>query len=139
MELYIDVLVSAIYQHESAVGIHMSPPSWASLPPPTPSHPSRLSQNTWLSPLLHTANSHQLSVLHMGMFMFKCCSLSLSHPLLPHCVHKSVLCVCVSIAISFLIVVICAFFLSLLVLIEVCRFLIVIDFCHFCYSFLFCI
>ena len=39
-------MVSAIYQRESATGIHRSPPSWTSLPPPTPSHPSRFSQST---------------------------------------------------------------------------------------------
>ena len=39
--------MSATNQHESAVGIHMSPPSWTSLPPPAPSHPSRL-KNTIL-------------------------------------------------------------------------------------------
>ena len=38
------MLVSAIHQHESAIGIHMFHPSWASLPPRTPSHTSRLSQ-----------------------------------------------------------------------------------------------
>ena len=32
-------------QHKSATDLHMSPPSWTSLPPPTPSHPSRLSQS----------------------------------------------------------------------------------------------
>ena len=31
--LYNTVLVSTIYWHDSAVGIHMSPPSWTSLPP----------------------------------------------------------------------------------------------------------
>ena len=36
--LYNPVLVSAIHQHESATGIHMSPPSWPSLLPPTTSH-----------------------------------------------------------------------------------------------------
>ena len=41
------MLVSAIKQHESIIGIHMSPPSWASLPPSTPSFPSRVSW--WLS------------------------------------------------------------------------------------------
>ena len=40
------MLVSAIHQHESVIVIHMSPPSWTSLWPPTPSHPSRLSQST---------------------------------------------------------------------------------------------
>ena len=55
------ILVSAVCQDESAVGTHMSPPSWTSLPSPTPSHPSRLSQSiqfesslnlTWPQPLL---------------------------------------------------------------------------------------
>ena len=36
----------AINQHESTIGIHMSPPSWTCLPSPPTSHPSRLSQNT---------------------------------------------------------------------------------------------
>ena len=37
--LYNIVLVSAIYEHESAIGIRISFPSWTSLLPPTPSHP----------------------------------------------------------------------------------------------------
>ena len=44
--LYNVVLVPAIHQHESAIGIHMCPPSYTSLPPPSLSHPSRLSQST---------------------------------------------------------------------------------------------
>ena len=39
------VLVSSIHKHESVIGIHMSPPSWTSIPPPTPLHPSKLSQS----------------------------------------------------------------------------------------------
>ena len=39
-------LVSATHPYESAIGIHMPPPSWTSLPSPTPSHPSRFSQST---------------------------------------------------------------------------------------------
>ena len=49
--LYNIVLVSAIHQHESAVDIRMSPPSEASLSPPTPSHSSKLSQSPSLSSL----------------------------------------------------------------------------------------
>lgn len=50
--------VSAIHQHKSAVGIHMSPPSsLPSFPSPTPYHPSRLSQSTSLNSLSDTANS----------------------------------------------------------------------------------
>ena len=36
--LYNIVLISAMHQHESAIGIHISPPSWTSLSPPTTSH-----------------------------------------------------------------------------------------------------
>ena len=69
------VLVSAIHQHESAIGILMSPPSWTSLPPSTPSQCSRLLQSTGLSSLNHTANSHWLSILYMVLYMFPCYSL----------------------------------------------------------------
>lgn len=41
-----------------------------SLPSPTPSHPSSLSQSTGLNFLCHIANSHLLSLLHMAMYMF---------------------------------------------------------------------
>ena len=39
------MLVSAIQHHESAIGIHISLPSWASLPPHSPANPSRSSQS----------------------------------------------------------------------------------------------
>ena len=41
----------------------MSPLSWASLPPPTPSHPCWLSQSTGLSSLCVTANFSLLSIV----------------------------------------------------------------------------
>ena len=38
----------------------------------------------WLTLKLdHTANSHWLSILHMVLYMFPCCSLNSSHPPLP--------------------------------------------------------
>ena len=40
------MMASAIYQHESAIGIHMPPPSKTSLPSRPSSHPSGLSQST---------------------------------------------------------------------------------------------
>ena len=77
------MLVSAILQHESAVSINMSPPSWTSFLPPTPSYPSRLSESTRLSYLCYPTTSHQLSILSVVMYMFQCYSLNSSHPLLP--------------------------------------------------------
>ena len=72
------------HPHESAIGIHMSPPSWTSLPPPSPAHPTRLSQSPSLGSLRHTANSLWLSVLHMIVYMFPCYSPNSSHlPFLP--------------------------------------------------------
>ena len=43
------VLVSAVQGSKSAVCIHISPPSWTSLPPCPPSYPSRSLQRTELS------------------------------------------------------------------------------------------
>ena len=68
------VLVSALHQDESAIGIHMSPLSWISLPHPIP---LRLSHNTDLNSLHHMSNSHWLSVLHMVMYLFPCALLCL--------------------------------------------------------------
>ena len=50
-------------------GVHMSPPSWTSLSPPSPSHPSRLSQNSRLSSLHCIPSSYSLSILHMAMYI----------------------------------------------------------------------
>ena len=44
--LYRILLSSIKPQHESAIGIHISPPFGASLPSPTPSHPSRHREQT---------------------------------------------------------------------------------------------
>ena len=45
--LYNTVMVSTMHQRQSAIG-DMFPPSWTSFPPPSPSHPSGLSQEHWL-------------------------------------------------------------------------------------------
>ena len=50
-------------------------PSWNSLPTPTPSHCSRWSENTGLSSLCHTANSHWLYFIHGNVYV----SMPLSH------------------------------------------------------------
>ena len=67
------VLVSAIHQHESVIGIHIFPPSEASLPPPTPFHPLLTlgPQTPSWSSLNHTENSHWLSILHILVYMFR--------------------------------------------------------------------
>ena len=62
----------------------MSPPSRTSLPPPTPSPPSRLSQSPGLSSLGHTTNSHWLSIFHTVVYMFPRYSRHSLHSLLPH-------------------------------------------------------
>ena len=82
---------------ESAIGIHMSHPSWTSFPTPIPSDPTRLSQSTGLSSLYYTATSHQLSVSHMFMYIFQCYSCNSSPPTPRCCVPKSVLCIWVSV------------------------------------------
>ena len=66
------MLVSARHDHESAVGIHVSPPWLTSLPPPTPLQPSRMLQSPGLSSLSHTANSHWFSVLRMEAYIVMC-------------------------------------------------------------------
>ena len=74
------MLVSAIKQHELAISVHMSPPSWSFLWPSTPFHPSRLLQSTRSSSFVLNSN-FPVSILHMVICMFHCYSLSLSHPL----------------------------------------------------------
>ena len=61
---------STKHQHESAIGLPMSPPTWISLPPPSLSQPSRLLMSPGLSSLNHTGNSHWLSILHMVIHVF---------------------------------------------------------------------
>ena len=64
------MLVSAIHQHESATGMHLSAPSWASLPSPTPHPPSRLSRSTGLGSLCHTENSPAVSFTYGKVCVF---------------------------------------------------------------------
>ena len=64
-----------------AMGLPMSPPTWTSLLPSSPSHPSRMLPSPSLSSLSHIANSHWLSILHMVIHVSM--SLHAFHPLLP--------------------------------------------------------
>ena len=59
-------------------------PSWSSLPPPSPSHPSGSSQCTSPEQLSHASNLGWWSVSHLIVYLFQCYSLRTSHPrLLP--------------------------------------------------------
>ena len=66
--LYRILWFSVKLQHESAIGIHISPPFWNSFPSPSPPYPSRLMQSPCVSFLSHAANSHWLSILHRYLF-----------------------------------------------------------------------
>ena len=75
--------------------IPMSPPFCVSLPLSL-SHPSRWSQSTQLISLCDAAASHQLSVLHLVVYICQCYSLISSQLTLPPPrVLKCILCVCV--------------------------------------------
>ena len=85
------MLASAIHQHESATGIHPSPPSHCSPPSPTSlgSHQAR-----GRAPCV----TQQIPTCYL-FHMWQCdpyCSPNSSTLSFPHCVHKSVLCACVS-------------------------------------------
>ena len=75
----ITVMVFAIHQHESAMGIHESP--HPKPPSHLPSHPIPLgcARALSLGVLLHTSNLLWSSILHLIMYMFQCYSLKSSH------------------------------------------------------------
>ena len=62
--------------------IYMCSPSWTPLPPPSPSHPYGSSQCTSPEHVSHASNLGWQSVSHLIIYMFQCCSLRSSHPLL---------------------------------------------------------
>ena len=73
------------------MSIRMSPSLWKFPPTSTPSYPSRLSQSTCLSSWSHSANSHQLSILHTVVRVFPFYSLHSYYPLPPQ-LHVSTIC-----------------------------------------------
>ena len=93
--------ISAIHQHELAIGVRMSPSSWISLPSPTLSHPSRLLQSPSLSSLSHRVNFHWLSIFYIWKCVYLHATLSIHLTfsfLFPALVRKSVFYVCISTA-----------------------------------------
>ena len=91
----------AIHWHESAVGVHVFPilnPS----PPPSPFHPSGLSQCTSREHLSHASNLDWRSVSYMVIY-YTCSNAILSDlPTLAfsHRVQNTILYICVSFAVS---------------------------------------
>ena len=68
--LYNVVVVSAVQQYESALGIHIPPPSHAH----PQSQPSRSSQSIELNSLCYAAASHLLSMLQLIVYICQCYS-----------------------------------------------------------------
>ena len=83
------LLFSAKHQRESALGIHMSLPSWTSLPSLIPSHPSRLLQSTCLSSLSQPAKFPSTILFYIWYCKFPCYSLHTTYLLLPHLPTRS--------------------------------------------------
>ena len=92
--LYNIGLIAAIHQHESAIGIHMSPLSWTSLPPPILSHLSRLLQSPSLTSLRYSkfplAFYFIYSSVYTSLLLFPSVSPSPSSP--PSCPQVCFLC-----------------------------------------------
>ena len=68
------------YIHTNQPWVYMCSPSWTPLPPPSPYHPSGLSQCT--SPEHPTSCLDWQSISHMIIYVFQCYSLKSSHPCL---------------------------------------------------------
>ena len=84
-----------LYNSYMYIYIPISPPSCVSLPPSL-SHPSMWSQSTELISLCYVAASHQLSILHLVVYICQCHSLTSSQLTFPPTrVLKSILYVCI--------------------------------------------
>ena len=74
-------MAAAMYWYESATGIHAFSPPWIPHFPPSPIPPG-CHRAPALGALPHTSHAHWLSILHMVMYMFQCCSPKSSHTVL---------------------------------------------------------
>ena len=93
--------VSATQQCESALSRHRSPPSGTSLPSLAPHHPSRCHSAPGWVPCVNVPTFtfadfptfRWLSLFHMVMYLFQCCSLGSSPSfLIPPCPQDGPLC-----------------------------------------------
>ena len=63
-------MVSAKSQCDSAIGIHLSPPSQIFLPPSSPCHPSRLSQSTGFEfPVSHSKFPLAIYLIYVNVYV----------------------------------------------------------------------
>ena len=83
----IALLVSAIHQHESAMGIHMSPRSWTPSPSSIPSHPSKWSQSAGLNSLCPTGICYPCGNIRFHAALSIYPTLSFPHGIHCLCLH----------------------------------------------------
>ena len=81
-----------LYNKVNQLYVNIYTPLWSSLPPPTPSHPSRSSQSRAELPVLQSRFSLATCFMYGNVHV----SVLISQPSLPHCVHMSLLYVHVS-------------------------------------------
>ena len=63
-------MASAIHHHESAIGIHVTPPSGTCLPSPSPPYPSRLSQSTSFAfPVSHIKLAPAICFMYANVYV----------------------------------------------------------------------
>ena len=75
------------YNNANQSYIYISPPCWASLPSPYPTHLGYHREPGWAPCVIQQFPT----VLHMIVYICQCYLLNSSHPNFPHCVHKSFL------------------------------------------------
>ena len=93
--------------------VYMCSPAWTPLPPPSPSHPSGLSQCTGPE-LMHRTWTGWRSVSHMVIYMFQCYSLTSSHPhLLPQSPNVCSLHLCLFCCLTYKVITLLITFLTL--------------------------
>ena len=85
------MLVSVKHQHDSAIGMPISTPSWTSPPPPIPATPLGCYRApVWVPWVIQQFPSVDYFISHMVMYMFPCYSLHISPSSSPRPVPMSI-------------------------------------------------